>query len=315
MTNTATPGTDTINEYSLTPSFSNVLIKPDGSVTFTATIPESQVKVAYNMVLTETVKHTELKGFRKGKAPSERVEKAIGKTRLYTEVLKKLLPEIYRQSVAKLGITPITSPRIETKSLEEGKDWVLSMTTAQKPEFSLGDYRRAVSAALSVSRIWVPGKENGAGTPGQPDANAQSSAKAPTDEKLAKIFDALLAAVKIDLPEFLVEDEVSHNLSHLISQLQKLNLTVDQYLASLGKTSEQLRDEYRTQARDTLKIELILDAIAQDMRITISDEEVDALIMKVGDEKLRQTMNTPSERAGLRSTLRKRKVLDALMRN
>jgi len=62
-----------------------------------------------------------------------------------------------------------------------------------------------------------------------------------------------------------------------------------------------------------LKLELILNEIAQDLKIQVSDQEIDSLIQSVGDEKLRESLKTPSERSGIRSTLRKRKVLDTLL--
>lgn len=294
--------------------FSDVEKKPDGTVTFTVTVPLSLISAAYSKALSEAVGQTEMKGFRKGKAPPQEVEKQLGKTKLYTEALKKMLPSIYSQSIAELGITPISSPRVETKSLEDGKDWVLSITTAQKPEFELREYRKTVSAVRSASKIWVPGKGEAATPRGHPKTDREASAQTTTDEKLAKIFDALLTSVKLEVPEFLIEEEVNHKLSHLVSQLEKLSLTVEQYLSSLGKTVDELRDQYRTQARDTLKLELILDAIATDMHISVSDKEIDDLIHKVGDQKLRGQLDTPGERGGIRTTLKKRKVIDALMR-
>jgi len=292
-------------------STSDLKKTPDGAVQFTVHIPQIDVKPEYQKILEETVRETELKGFRKGKAPNKLVEEHIGKQKLYTSVLQHLLPGVYAKAVKELNLFPISNPRVEPVSMEEEKDWTLTVTVAEKPHINLGNYKKVVSDALASSKIWVPGKGEPA-TISDKNKQEKGSSKS-TDEKLAKVFAALLESIQFQLPAFLLEEEVNRELSRLIEQIEKLNLTIDQYLSSLGKTSDQLRSEYTQQAERTLKLELILNEIAQDLKIQVSDQEIDSLIQSVGDEKLQESLKTPSERSGIRSTLRKRKVLDTLL--
>ena len=284
---------------------------PDGSVKFTLYIPKTDVETEYQHVLEETVRATELKGFRKGKAPNNLVEEHFGKQKLYTSVLQHLLPAVYAKAVKELNLFPISNPKVEPVSVEEDKDWTLTVTVAEKPRIDLGNYKKAVSDALASSKIWIPGKGEPA-TISEKNREKKGSSQS-ADEKLAKVFAALLESIKFQLPAFLLEEEVNRELSRLIEQIEKLNLTIDQYLSSLNKTSAQLRSEYSQQSERTLKLELILNEIAQDLKIQVSDQEIDSLIQSVGDEKLRESLKTPSERSGIRATLRKRKVLDTLL--
>ena len=293
---------------------SDVERKPDGTATFKLTIPKENVATAYKKALEEAVKITEIEGFRKGKAPEHRVAERVGKQKLYTQTLQHLLPVVYAKAVNALSLKPITSPRVEPESLEEGQDWHLKVTVAEKPDIRLGDYKKAATAALTSGKIWVPGKDAQPQTQGAPTDTNASQPQQSTDERISKVFEALLSSIEITPPEMLVEDEVNRQLSRMVQQLEKLNLTVDQYLASLGKTSQELRKEYRQQAERTLKLELILNEIAEDMKVSVADQEVDEMIKAVGDEKLRRSLDTPTERTAIRASLRKRKVIDNLLR-
>ena len=75
-----------------------------------------------------------------------------------------------------------------------------------------------------------------------------------------------------------------------------------------------MKKEYRQQAEKNLRLEFILTEISKDLQIKVEKEEIDKLIESVGDEKLRQKLNTPSERLIIKHNLAKRKTLDALLK-
>lgn len=276
---------------------------PDGGLELTVTIPQKKVKEAYDKALADLTQRAEIKGFRKGKAPRKLVEEKIGKSKIYEEVLQTLVPKAYLEAVKEHDIKPAMSPKIQVVSFEEGKDWQFKATTAELPKIKLGPYKEAVRQAIAADKIWVPGKEK------DKDEKAPQRSE---EEKMAKIFAALLEAVKLDLPAAMVQEEVDRMMSRLIDQLSKLGLTVDRYLASQGKTADQLRQEYEKQAGETLKLELILAQIAEDEKIEIKEEEIDQMIKTIPDEKTRKNLETPQEKAYLRQILKKRAVLDSL---
>ncbi len=285
---------------------------PDGTIHIKLTISWEKVKTAYNKALLDSKKTLEVKGFRKGKAPDKIVEEQVGKQSLYTQALQYILPEAYAEKVKQLKLKPIVSPKVEPNSLEEGQTWELTATLAEKPSIKLGDYKKIVIGAKAASKIWTPGKDTD--SPKQQDDTVQQK-EASLDERLAKIFDELINEVKFDLPKFLIEEQVNRQLSRLLEQIEKLGLSLEQYLISLGKTSDQLRKEYHQEAERTLRLELILNEIANDLKTTVFEEEVDRLIDSVGDEKLKETLKSNAhERDAIRASLRKRKVTDELLK-
>jgi FKBP-type peptidyl-prolyl cis-trans isomerase (trigger factor) len=254
------------------------------------------------------VKEEEVKGFRKGKAPAKLVEEKVGKQKLYTKTIQKMVPDLYLEVITRHKLQPISTPKFDIEEAKEKSDWKLKVTIAEKPEIILGNYKKFVSAALASSKIWVPGKEN---TSTKKDENER---KQSTEEQISKVFDALLTNIKFDVSKFLIEEEINRQLSQLLSQIQRLGLTLDQYLASINKSVDTLKGEYRNQADKNLRLELILNEIAGDLKIKVEDAEIDKLISSVGDQKLRDNLKKPQEKVNIRASLRKRKVLDALLK-
>lgn len=278
---------------------------PDGSVELTITISWNQVKKAYDEAVESLAKETEVKGFRKGKAPRNLVEEQLDKGRIYEVVLKNLLPTAYVEAVREHNLTPIVNPQVTPVAMEEGKDWVIRAKTTERPKVELGNYKEEVRKALAAEKIWVPGKS---------ESQSQEEATQAEEKKMAKIFDTLLAKVGLEVPTMLVEEEVNRMLSRLLDQTQRLGITVEQYLTSTGKTSEQIRQEYRKTASDSIKLELILSAIAEKEGVEVPDSQVEAMIAATPDEAAKNKLNNPAEKAYIRQLLRKRAVIDNLMK-
>ncbi len=271
----------------------------NGNLELTVNIPWARIKTSYQQVLEKLTKETTLKGFRQGKAPIDLVEKQIGKNKLYQETLKEILPQVYLEAIKEHQLKPIVNPQISVNSLAEGKDWQVKAVTCELPKVELDNYQEGVRKALAAEKIWTPGKDK------KPAPENES-------QKLDKIFKALLENVKLKLPEILVQEEVNRMLSRLIDQTARLGLTVEQYLASSGKTQEQIKEEYTQQAQETLKLELILAAIADKEKIEISDDEVEKMIAAIPEEGTKKSFQTPEQKAYIRQLLRKRRVIDNL---
>lgn len=279
---------------------------PKKTFELTFTIPWSEVKKTYDQTLDQVAKNTTVKGFRKGKAPVSVVEKQVDQQALFERVLNQLLPTYFSQAVQKHQLRPVVSPKIQVLAAEQEKDWQFKATACEMPEVKVKDFEKIVKGALAESDIWTPAK-------GQPDQDKKADEKANQSQKLAAIFKALAEEIKIEVPDMLIEDEVNRKLSSLLAQVEKLGLKLDQYLVSVGKTAEQLRKDYHAQAEETLKLELILQTIAQEKNLKVEDKEIDQMIEAAQDENIKKKLNTPQQKAYIRHTLLKQKVVDFLL--
>ena len=255
-------------------------------------LPWTQVKTTFELVMKQLVKESDLKGFRKGKAPRELIEKQVDKGKIYGEVINQLLPISYAEAVKKHNLKPALAPKITIVSAEEEKTWQFKAKSCELPEVKLGNYQGTSRSALVKSQL--------------------EKKELTQTQKFDQIARALIQDTQLELPELLIESERDRLLSKLLAELQKLNLTIEQYANSNQKTVDQVKNEYQQTAVNTLKLELILQAIAEDRKITVKDSEIDKMISEAGDENLKKQLNTLSERAYIAAVLKKKHAIDFL---
>jgi FKBP-type peptidyl-prolyl cis-trans isomerase (trigger factor) len=248
------------------------------------------------------VETAELKGFRKGKAPRNIVEQSISPDKILNQAIQELVPELYSQAIKDLELKPILLPDIHIESGEVGKNWILHALTCEAPTVKLDGFKDKLKGDLSAANIWTPGK----------DKEDTKKPDEKREEKLSKIIEWLLKNVEVEIPDLLVTSETNHMLSRLFDQLQKLGLTVDQYLASKGKTAEDMRAEFANSARDNLKLEFVLDAISREENTRPSNEEVEKWV-KDANPQTKEILSDPAQKSSLTSVLARQKTLDFLL--
>lgn len=263
----------------------------DGTIELTVTIPLVLVTKAKTEVVQEHVSQAQVPGFRKGKAPKDMVEKSLDAEHLREDVLRKLLPLGYGEAVKEHKITPIINPKIHVEKLEEGKDWVFKAFTCETPEIILKNYKDAVKQITAKTKIVVPGKEQ-------------------TPIGFEEIAKELINQADVKIPNIIIDTEVDRLLSQTLDEVKRLGLTLDQYLASTGRNVEGLRGEYRIKAENDVKLEFILQKIAQEEGIKVEEKEIDEAITQAKTDTERQ--NLSQNRYLLSSIIRQQKTLDFL---
>ncbi len=273
---------------------------PDNSAEILVKVPWEEVEKEYQKALEELQKEATLPGFRKGKAPKAQVEKSIGKEKIYQEVIEQLIPRLYQEALTSQKINPIISPKVELIAAQEGKDWEIKFTTAEKPTVSLGNYQEEIKKINTKGKIWTPESEE--------KKNPEEKEKEER-EKLDQIIETILKASQVTLPAILLENDVNQKLAGLIEKTEKLGLTLEQYLASLGKTAAEIRREYEEESRRNWQLELVLAKIADEEKITVSDEEINQFIAKTpqSDQKALE-----QQRYLIAAMLRQQKTLNFL---
>ena len=262
----------------------------------TLTVPWADVKKIYDQVFDELAAEIEVEGFRKGKAPKDVISAKVDKSKIYGEVVNRILPESYQNALKEHGLKPIISPKVQIASGEEDKDWQFIAKASEKPIIDLGSYQDAIKTINAKGKIW---------TPNEPKKEEQDK-----QEKISEIIDKLLQVCKVELSELLVESEVNRLMAQLIDDVRQAGLTFEQYLETKGETSEKLRQKYRLQAETALKLEFILDAIADDLKIEITQKEIDNVIDKEVDPEKKKSLKDQSYL--LASMLRREGTIDKL---
>lgn len=261
----------------------------DGTIALTITIPQADIQKTWNDMIDEAVKTTELPGFRRGKAPKKLVEEKLDKEKIKEEVLKKLLPNSYIQALTDHKLKPVINPKIHVEKIENNKDWTFSAITCESPDIKLGDYKKTIQEITAKTKIVIPGKEQ----------------QSPKLEDIAK---ALLESSFTKIPKVLIDSEADKLLAQTLDEIKRLGLTLDQYLASTNRTPENLRAEYEKKAQNDIKLEAILQQIAKEEQITVSQIEIEEAIKNAKDDAERKHLE--ENRYLLAAILRQQKTLD-----
>lgn len=266
----------------------------DGTVKITLSLPQNAIAATGEQVIDELAKQVNVAGFRKGNAPKDIAAKHLNPEHVREEILKKLLPAAYMKAVEENNIRPIMNPKMHVEKIEEGKDWIFTALTAEMPEIDPGKYKENVQKVTAKSKIVIPGKE---------EENKKPS--------LDVILKAILEGAKMQIPGVLVEQEADRLLSQLLNDVKKLGLSLDQYLATTNRKPEDLRAEYAKRAEEDIKLEFVLQKIAELEKISIEDQEIEEAIQKAKDPIEKQQME--GNRYLLAGILRQQKTLDFLM--
>jgi trigger factor len=83
----------------------------------------------------------------------------------------------------------------------------------------------------------------------------------------------LVEAADIPAPEGIVKDEVEGRKQAMTDQLERIGASLEDYLASEEKTEEQIDQELTEAATEGVRIQLLLDTIADAEDVQVSDDE------------------------------------------
>lgn len=154
------------------------------------------------------------------------------------------------------------------------------------------------------------------------DLKADTKAKLQESKEaqaLLKMKDSVLAKVyeanEIDIPEVLVEDEITSMMQEFDQQLRSQGLDLEKYFEYLQKDPAEFRSELRDDAFRKVKTRMIVSAIAQAEGITVTPEELEADIdmmaaqYKVEPAKIKEMLGAENL-AFLEKDIKMRKAMD-----
>lgn len=219
---------------------------------------------------------------------------AIGSKDVTDEEVEKQIAEILRQKVAYERLQEKAKKKAEAeerkKSLDGATELPTPETTAQEAEEI--DLEKLPLPELTDEYVQTFGK------PGQ--FTSVTDFKAKIKEHLAiekardvdakhraKITDAITEQTSIDLPQVMIDAELNQMFAQMEDDLARAQLNMNDYLAHIKKTKEDLAKEWSPSAEKRAKLQLILNAIAKKEGVKPDagkvDEQVSALLAQYKD--------------------------------
>jgi trigger factor len=193
------------------------------------------------------------------------------------------------------------SYEVGSDSLVNGlDDAIVGLSAGESKEFETqlrsgqhgGDTATATVTVKSVKEKEVPALDDDfAQTASEFDTIEEL--RADVDERLSRVgrlqqgvqardraLEALLSRVEIPIPEHVLGDEVSYRMRALDQQLQAVGTTKEKYAELEGKTAEQVDQEIADGAKEAIRAQFVLDAIARKEELQVGEAELTDTIVR-----------------------------------
>lgn len=138
-------------------------------------------------------------------------------------------------------------------------------------------------------------------------------------EREQAVVRALVDASSVEVPQTLVDRELTSQLEALERSLNRQGLKLDRYLQYLNKTVDQWMEDERPDAEARIKVDLVLGELARREGLEPTDTEIHEFIERevAKDDELKgkaaEIIRSPSGHSYFASRLRRLRVLDRLL--
>lgn len=145
--------------------------------------------------------------------------------------------------------------------------------------------------------------------------NLETSKASQVEQQFeSELLTAITEASTVEIPDVMIEEETDNLVKDFEQRLQSQGFGLDQFKQVTGQTDEMIREEMGKDAFNKVKVRLVLEAIAAEEKIEVSEDDVNAEL-----ETVANTYNMPLDQVkGLISNdavsydLRIRKALELI---
>ncbi len=140
--------------------------------------------------------------------------------------------------------------------------------------------------------------------------------KTKEDEAIKKIIDKS----KMELPEAMVDTQCETMVEEFAQRIQQSGLSMDQYLQFSGMTLDKLKEQVRPEAVSRIQGSLVLEQIAKEENIEVSDDDINAEIEKTAKmynmeaDKLKEYMSDDDKKS-MSNQIKIQKAVELVMDN
>ncbi len=138
-------------------------------------------------------------------------------------------------------------------------------------------------------------------------------------ELRAKVLEAYLATVEVTLPPAMLEESEHNQLHQLQPQADELGVEVHELLDADEELRERFESEAGEQAERTVKAQIVLDQLAQDLEVDLDPADVEAEISRhaqingMPPEQVAQVVQQQGSLPAMLGDIMRRKAIDAIV--
>ena len=98
-----------------------------------------------------------------------------------------------------------------------------------------------------------------------------------------KLLDAAVANCKMEVPQVMYDNKIDGMLNEFKENIVRQGLSIDVYYQYMGTNEDMMRETFKETSMKSVDARLMLEAIAKAENLVISDEELDAEVVKYGE--------------------------------
>ncbi len=102
------------------------------------------------------------------------------------------------------------------------------------------------------------------------------------------LIQKVVDAADCDIPEAMIEDEIDDMVRDMRMRMQYQGMRYEDYLKYTGQTEEQVREMYKSDAQNRVKMQRVLEAIRKEEAVEPTEEEVDGAIAEQAERMGRE---------------------------
>jgi len=285
----------------------------DHTVDITITIPKDNFKHSYDLLVKDYAKDTDIKGFRKGKVPTDLISNQMREV-IKLETFERVAPLYINTALNKENLEPIAPPEYtDIPKLLDDLDVSFIIKVTTMPKFKLGDVSKI---KIKKDKLLVEEKEIDSAV--EELKNTQKTKEKDVNDKWAKevagiinageiktlealrgkIKDALqkqkdhyqlhqlqdealrkgIEISKIEIPEPAVKFEAMEREKAFIEDMKNRGVKIEDFLKANNITIERMRELWMKDAKDALEADTFLNLYSKQKSIDITDEELETKI-------------------------------------
>ena len=84
---------------------------------------------------------------------------------------------------------------------------------------------------------------------------------------------------EVDIPQVMIDDKIDQMIEELAMKLETQRMSLDDYLKYMGQDMDKLKEHYAEPAKENVKMDLVLEAIAKAENIEVKDIDLQAEII------------------------------------
>lgn len=303
---------------------------------------DKERSAAYNRL----APNVRLKGFRAGKAPKQMIEASLGGD-LIEEALNSMLPRITAEILNDEALEPITQVDYKITKVDgkEGIEYTASFT--KFPSFKLTDVTKLKTKKdevtvtpedlekvkknmfedsmkdkeikdkdfKEVNDDWVAAlKMDNISTVKELDEQIEKTIKGQReiladDKYVLDLIKEIATESKVKLPTKIFDKEVELQEQEYKKRVEGLGLKFDDFVRNQKINLDEMKANWRKEVTNNFERDVVLMQIIKDMKLAVSDEEVEKEISSIQDPKLKQQYDSARGRMNIRTIMLRQKAV------